>query len=227
MSRFHPASPDFYRCLMRGGRMVYDPGTALMVASATMTAAGSIQQGNAAAASYKSQAAADSYNAAVDRQNATAANQVGTERELATRTNNAMQMGEARAAVGEANIGGPQGGTITTSLEQDSVNAELNALGVRYQRDTTAAGYTDSAQQEDFQSQVARMNAGAARTAGYIGAIGSVVKGANTYANALPPGAQTPNSNAIIAPIASPNAGTYQFSSNQLFTPYLSRGGTL
>lgn len=181
---------------MRGlfGAVYHDPVT-LAVSAASVTAAGSIQQGNAAAKSLKSQAAADDYNASVDRSNESAVNQTGTQRELATRTNNAMKMGEERAAVGEANIGGPSGGTQSLTLEQDSVNSELSALGVRYQRDTEAAGLEDQARQENFQGSVARNSAKQAKIAGYIGAVGSVLQGANRYqsqqaqvANASPPG---------------------------------------
>lgn len=205
----------------------FDP---LTIATVVVSAAGSIQKGNAEAASYKSQSAADTYNAKVERMNETATNETGTQRELQTRTSNALKLGEARASVGEANIGGPQGGTIAEALHQDTVNAELNALGVRYQRDTTAAGYEDSARQQDFQAQVAKSNAKQAKIAGYIGAVGSVVGGASRYENqqALLK-ASAPPSSSVFSATSNPSADYGPFDNSLPWrnqpVPYTLRGG--
>lgn len=152
-----------------------------LIAATVVSAAGSIQQGNAAAASYKSQAAASDYNATINRQNADAAGQEGTQRELMTRTQQALQMGEARAAAGEAGIGGAQGSSIGTALEQDSVNAELNALGVRYERDTQRNAYLQQSAMDTYEAGVARGNAKSARRIGYTGALSNILNGANRY----------------------------------------------
>lgn len=196
-----------------------------LIAYTVVSAMGSIQQGKTAAANYNAQAAADDYNADINKQNASSAGQEGTQRELMTRTQQALQMGEARAAVGEAGIGGPAGGSIATSLEQDSVNAELNALGVRYDRDTRSNAFLEQSAMDTYNAGVNRMNAKAAKTGGVIGALTSVLGGANRYyaqqqaiSNASPPA----NSSRVVGqsyntPI--PQSGYYQFS-NEVKNPY-------
>lgn len=190
--------------------VLHDPLT-MTIAATAASAVGSIQQGNAQAASFKSQAAADDYNAGIARTNADQANKVGTQQELSTREKNAQTLGTERAAVGEAGIGGPQGGTIAGVLEQDSVNAELDALGVRYGRDTKAAAYTDESNMDTFNASVARKNASSARTSGFVGALSSVLGGANKYMNnqtALA-NASAPSNIGIATPYVSPTMGPY------------------
>ena len=162
--------------------------TAVLIASAAVGAVGAISSASAAAKSDKSQAAAAGYNAQVGRNNATMANQEGTQKELTVREQNAQTMGEARASLGQANIGGASGGTSSIALEQDNINGELNALQTRYERDTRAQAYTAGAALQDFQAKVDNQNASAAKTAGYFGAANSVLSSANRYYNASPPG---------------------------------------
>ena len=196
-----------------------------LIAATVVSAAGSIQQGNAAAASYNSQAAASDYNAAINTQNADAAGKEGTQRELMTRTQQALQMGEARAAAGEAGIGGAQGSSLGTALEQDSVNAELNALGVRYERDTQRNAYLEQSAMNTYDAGVARMNAKSAKKSGYMGALSSVFNGANRYyaqqqaiSSASPPS----SAGRVVGQSYStpmPSGGYYQFSSS-INNPY-------
>lgn len=209
----HPA--DF------AARICYGP--VAVMAAAAVSAAGSIQQGNAQAKSLKSQAAADDYNATIDRQNEASTNSVGTQKELATRDNNAKRMGEARAAVGEANIGGPQGGTASGVLEEESVNNELSALGVRYQRDTQANAYEDEARQNNFQAGVARNSAKQARIGGYLGAVGKLIGGAYTASNMGTPAAGGASSTPALSPAQ--QYGPFDNSLPWRNTPYLQRGG--
>lgn len=193
MSNFLAMMPGHGVMRSRFERACHDPVSASLIAVSTaVSAAGAIQQGQAQKKSYQSQETADLYNASVAGQNAAMAGQAGTSREVQTRTNNAMQLGQERAAVGAANIGGPGGGTIATTLNQDNVNAELNSLGVRYQTDTAMAGYQDEQQQDNYQGQVAKENAHSASTAGYMGAVGDIFKGATAaYMTSTPsPSAQ-------------------------------------
>lgn len=159
----------------------------MAVAAAAVSAVSAIKQGQAQSQSEKSMAAADNYNQQVDQNNATMANQSGTQKELQVRENTAQQLGEARASIGQAGIGGPQGGTADIALNQDSVNGELNALQVRYQRDTTASNYLNQGTLQGFDANVANSNAETARESGNIGAMGAIFRGGSSIYNGMTP----------------------------------------
>lgn len=158
------------------------------VAAAVVSAVSAIQQGNAKAASDKSAAAAANYNQTIDQQNATMENQSGTQKELTTREQTAQSLGEARARIGQAGIGGPGGGTQSIALDQDSVNGELNALSVRYQRDTGAANYMNQGGLQGFEQGVDLQNATTDRTSGQLGALSAVFKGGSSIYGGQTPG---------------------------------------
>lgn len=192
------------------GSVLHDPVTAIVVTGAVVAGAGALQSGRSQASNLRSQANADLYNKQIDDQNAAQTEQTGTQKELAVDRNNALQMGESRAAIGEANIGGPQGGTASLALEQDSVNGELNALGQRYDRDTQAAAYTDKGNLEGYDANIAENNARAAIAASKVSAVSALLGGANKgFAQ------QTQLDNASV-PVNSSglDAGDRQFQSN-------------
>lgn len=149
---------------------------AMAVASAAMKAYGSIQQGKTEAANYKAQAAADNYNAVVNTQNAQQAGMLASSRELAQRQNDAQQLGNIRAGLAET--GGGESGTNAGVLRQSEVNAELDALTTRYQGVLQSRGYQAQAGLDIYQGKVAKVNAGAAKRAGYWGAASQLLGGA-------------------------------------------------
>jgi hypothetical protein len=151
---------------------------ALMVVSAAMTAYGKIQQGNTESANAKAQANAMDYNAAVNTQNAQQAGMVATSREQQQRANQAQQLGNIRAGLAES--GGGETGTNAGVLNQSETNMELDALTTRYQGVLGARTYNAQAGLDIYQGKVSRVNAGAAKKAGYWGAASSLIGAAGS-----------------------------------------------
>lgn len=152
---------------------------ALIIASTAMQALGAIQQGNAQAASYKSQQAAANYNASIMDQNARIERDQANQREEAQRREARQVLGAQRAAFSQAGVG--LGGSAADVMAQSAANAELDALTLRYEGEMKARGLMASAEGERYQGQVAGMNASSARTAGYMNAAGSILGGAASY----------------------------------------------
>jgi hypothetical protein len=153
---------------------------AMAVASAAMKAYGAIQQGNTESANAKAQANAMDYNAAVNTQNAQQSGMIATSREQQQRANQAQQLGNIRAGLAES--GGGETGTNAGVLNQSETNMELDALTTRYQGVLGARSYNAQAGLDIYQGKVARVNAGAAKKAGYWGAASQLIAGAgSTY----------------------------------------------
>lgn len=71
MSRFHPASPEFHRCLRHGGPVVYGPlAVPLMIASTAFEVVGAFQEASAQKQAAKANAQIAANNAIVSEQNA-------------------------------------------------------------------------------------------------------------------------------------------------------------
>ena len=147
----------------------------LLIGSTAMQAVGSIQKGNAEAASYKAQAQANTYNAEINQQNADRTSREYSIKEDNLRRQQAQFLGRQRAAFSEADIGYGTGSAL------DTVNSNLDALTLRYDGQTKRAAYLDQSNLDTFQSGVDKMNASSARTAGYISALGNVLGGAGRY----------------------------------------------
>src|ERR1051325_10333861 len=103
---------------------------AIMIASAVVGAAGAISSAKAQRASYKAQQQADNYNATVNRDNATNAENAASANELAMRRTNQLRLGAMRAQIGST--GGGFAGTNLELADQDASTAELDALNTRY-----------------------------------------------------------------------------------------------
>jgi len=155
---------------------------AAMVVSAAMKAYGQIQQGNTEAANAKAQANAMDYNAAVNTQNAQQAGMIATSREQQQRANQAQQLGNIRAGLAES--GGGETGTNAGVLNQSETNMELDALTTRYQGVLGARSYNAQAGLDIYQGKVARVNAGAAKKAGYWGAAAGLIGSAGSIYSA-------------------------------------------
>lgn len=158
-----------------------DPMTIMMVATA-VSAVGSIAQGNAAAAQQQSAANAANYNAQVGENNAQTALQASNANEEAARRKSAGDMGRLRAGLAENGVG-LDSGTATDLTEQSAMNAEMDALNIRYQGKTQAQAYKSGAALDRMQAQQATANASSAQTSGYLTAGASALSGYGRYSN--------------------------------------------
>lgn len=158
-----------------------DPITIAMIASTAMAAVGAISAGNAAKAQADSQAQAATYNATMAQQNADTALQASNANEEAQRRKSAIDLGHMRAGLAENGIG-LDSGTATDLTEQSAMNAELDALNIRYSGKQQARDYTAQAAL-GTQSAAASLAAGkAAQTSGYLTAGAQALNGYGRYA---------------------------------------------
>lgn len=153
---------------------------ALAIVGTAMSAIGAIQQGNAMAANYKAKAMAQKRNAKIMEMNAQAAAGQAAATEDAQRRKARQIGGMQRAAISEAGTG--NGGTNALLVEQSGRNAELDALNIRYEGELKRRGLLNEAGNERYGAKINSMNAGTARTAGYIGAGTSLLSGASKLA---------------------------------------------
>jgi hypothetical protein len=158
-----------------------DPVTVgvLVAASTAMTAVGTIQQGQAAAAQGRAQQQAQQYNAIVKQQNAALARQQAGAREEQQRRQARQLMGQQSAALAQAGIG--LGGSALDIEEQSAVRAELDALTIAYEGELQATGMLAAAQQDIYQGEAARAAGANAQSASYVSAGASLLSGAASY----------------------------------------------
>lgn len=147
----------------------------LAVASTAVAAYGAYQQGQAAEATYKSQAQAADYNATIQSQNATVARQQAAAREEAQRRRTRQILGEQRAAIGQAGIG--LGGSAADVYGQSAANAELDALNIRYEGELDARGLLAQSELTRYEAKADRMNAKSAKRAGYVNTASALLSG--------------------------------------------------
>jgi hypothetical protein len=140
---------------------------------------GSIQQGNQAYATGKSEQYARESNAQLLQMNASAAGQQAAAREALVRRRAAAMQGEARA--GMASTGTAISGSNLGLLEQAGQEAELDALTIRYEGEMERRGLMAQAAQEAYQARGAGKAAKEARRAGFVGAATNLLAGAATY----------------------------------------------
>lgn len=150
-----------------------------LIASAAMGALGSIQQGNAQAANYQAQAAAERRNADIDRLNAQATAQQAAQAEDAQRRKARQIGGMQRAALAQNATG--DGGTNALVIQQSATDAEMDALNMRYEGEMRRRGLLNDAAGKDYNARILKKNASQARTAGFIGAGTSLLKGGADY----------------------------------------------
>ena len=131
-----------------------------MIAGAALSAAGAVQQGNAAKQSAKFNAAVANNNAIASRQNASA--------------NAKRQAREARQRAGtnraSAAASGVYGGSAFDLLEDNAMEEELDRLTIIHQGELQAQGLEASAGLLTAQGKQAQI-------AGYTSAAGSLLKG--------------------------------------------------
>lgn len=156
-----------------------DPVTWMFVASAVVGAVGAVAQGNAASAQAKTEAAAHDYNAAELRTHADIVSQQAGAKEDVQRRNAAQQLGLLNAAAAQSGIG-TQGSAATVSRES-AINAEMDALNIRYEGTVERRGLLAQSKLSGYQAQGARMNAKTAKTSGYINAASSALSAGTGY----------------------------------------------
>jgi hypothetical protein len=137
-----------------------------VVGSTAMNAIGSIAQGNAANAAAQA-------NANALTQQAEAESRAANAREEAQRRQNRQFLGAQRAALAQAGIG--LNGSAYDVARQSAINAELDALNIRYEGQLAAKGLRDQATIQRFEGRQAK-------TAGYLGAGAALLQGTANYA---------------------------------------------
>lgn len=155
-------------------------GPEIMLAMTAFQAIGALSQGNAESASLKSQAAAQEYNAAVQRNNAIRASREASIREDRTRRQAAQFLGRQRAAIAESGTGLGSGSAF--DIQEDSeIQAELDALTVRYEGETERESLLQQSTLSTFGAQSSRANARSAKQSGQLKALGTVLGGVGRY----------------------------------------------
>lgn len=140
-----------------------------MLAASAVSAVGAIASGNAQAAALEGEA-----NQA--RMNARIASQQAGAREDMQRRENALRLGEQRAAMAQSGFD-PSSGSALTLQGQSAANAELDALTTRYEGQLQALSF-------NTQAANLKRSASSARTTGYLNAAGSLLGGASkSYAS--------------------------------------------
>lgn len=177
--KFHPASPDYRNRFSLLGCANFDP-TLMLVASTAMSAVGSIQQGNAQASAYKREAAVNEENARIARLNAERTAQAYSLQEDKLRRSQKLALGQQRAAAAESGVGASTGSNLDIQVE-DSAQAELDALTLRYDGQNDRINQLNQGIQFSNAAATSRANAKSAKQSGYTGALASVVGGATKY----------------------------------------------
>jgi len=113
------------------------------------------------------------YNAWAMTAQANATNAEGAQREAQQRRDAREFLGRQSAAIGESGAG--YGGSSQLSLEQSSVNAELDALNIRYGKEMKSLGLSMDAAEQRRQGQAAMLS-------GLLGAGGTMLRGQANYA---------------------------------------------
>lgn len=152
-----------------------DPVTGLMVASTLLSAAGSIQQGNATAAAgrYNNQIA--QMNASISEKRAKDALERGKIEEQKKRKQVAQISGAQQAAMAANGVDISFGSPLDT-LVDTAVQGELDALTIRSNTYREEYDYRVQAANQRAGGQLELMKGKSAQTAGYIGA-GSTILG--------------------------------------------------
>lgn len=138
---------------------------ALIIAGTAVKAIGAIQQGAAAES-------AANYNAAMMERDAVSERQLASEREAAKRRETTAILASQRAAFAQS--GGGMGGSAADVMRQSGINAELDALTLRYEGDMRARGLESGAVSERYAGKQAK-------TQSYFNAAGTILGGFGDY----------------------------------------------
>lgn len=145
-----------------------DPMTALLAGSSILSAAGSIQSGDA-------QQTAANAQAAQDDQSATSVQQQGYQTAKRIRTQGASTVSAATAALSASGVDVSQGSANDVRQKIDQ-NAQQDALNTILSSDSKATNLRSQADLE-------RQGGANAATAGKLGAVSSLLKGGAAFSN--------------------------------------------
>lgn len=177
--KHHPASPDYRNRFNLIGWANFDP-TTMIVLSTAMSAVGAIQEGSAQASAYKREAAVNEENARIARLNAERTSQAYSLQEDKLRRSQKLALGQQRAAAAESGVGVTTGSNLDIQVE-DSAQAELDALTLRYDGQNERNNLLNQGIQFSNAAATSRTNAKTAKQSGYTSALTSVVGGATKY----------------------------------------------
>lgn len=175
MMKHHPASPDYRNRFKLIACANFDPVTMTVVATA-ISAAGAIQEGNAQAKAYKREAAVNEENARIARLNAERTGQAYSLQEDKLRRAQKIALSGQRGAAYESGVGGNTGSNLDIQVE-DSAQAELDALTLRYDGQNERINQLNQGIQFSNAAQTSRINAKTAKQAGFTKALGTVASG--------------------------------------------------
>lgn len=149
---------------------------ALPYITAALGAASAISQSNTQQAQLKAQAQANEMNANALKEQAGQVRALANQDEEQQRRKARAIMGEQRAAISEAGIG------LTSSTGeglqvQSAINAERDALAIRYSGLLEAHGLMAQSAQEKYQADAARSQVGRVKASGYLNAFSSALSG--------------------------------------------------
>lgn len=150
---------------------------ALTIGSTLLGAAGQIQQGNAAASAAKYNAQVAEMNATLSDRKAKDALERGKIEEQNKRQEIAQLKGRQQASMAANGVDLSFGSPLDTIVDT-AVLGELDALTVRRNANREAYDYEVQAVNGRADATLSRMNAKAAKTGGYLGAVGTVLGGA-------------------------------------------------
>lgn len=170
-----------------------DPVTAMMVmtiASGTVSAIGSIQEGNAAMASAEYQSAVLSNNATMERNKAKQELAAGQNEANQKRREVAAIIGRQRAGVGASGV--EMSGSYLDVLTDTAGQGAFDIAMIRHNAEIRATDRNFSAQNFDAQSDLTMMEGRAARQAGYMSALGTALSTGSSVAGQWQGGGKKP-----------------------------------
>lgn len=135
---------------------------------AGLSAYSAYSQGQAQAQAAEQQAAAARRNEQLLQQQARVAREQAGAEEEAQRKQARALLATQRAAMAQAGIGA--GGTVGLLAEDSALQAELDALNIRYGGELRASGLLNEAQNAGLESKILKKNASQARKSAIIGA---------------------------------------------------------
>lgn len=148
----------------------------MLATTTAVSTVGALAGAKAQSNQMKSQAYADEFNATVLKQNSEVASAEANQREELQRRQFGQLQGQALAGVAQSGTG--FGGSNLDVLNQNAVNAELDALNIRYEGQMRARGLLAQSQLETMQAKAHRAGARDTMAAGFINAGSNLLSGA-------------------------------------------------
>lgn len=141
---------------------------------AVVSAAGAIGAGNAAANQARAQQSAANFNAAVASQNAHLARQQAAVDATEKEREGERRLGAVRAAAGASGLTQDYAGDILADVASSN---ELDVLLTRHRGEVAGTGFQNTATLDRARADSFGAQVGPLRTAGYLSAAGTLLKG--------------------------------------------------